>query len=103
MARWAWISRKPQAKIKRYTELGYSNLPICMAKTHLSFSDNPDLKGAHRRTSAHHDPRHAGVGGGGIHLSAGGNNAHDAGPAATGSVCMEVDIDPATGRVEGLF
>jgi len=34
-----------ERKIKLYSDLGYSNLPICMAKTHLSFSHNPDWKG----------------------------------------------------------
>jgi len=34
-----------QAKIELYTRLGYSNLPICMAKTHLSLSHDPNLKG----------------------------------------------------------
>ncbi len=34
-----------EAKIKQYTELGYDNLPICMAKTHLSLSHDPTLKG----------------------------------------------------------
>ena len=34
-----------EAKIKLYTELGYSHLPICMAKTHLSLSHDPTLKG----------------------------------------------------------
>ena len=33
-------------KIKLYTELGYGRLPICMAKTHLSLSHDPNLKGA---------------------------------------------------------
>lgn len=32
-------------KIKLYTELGYDKLPICMAKTHLSLSHDPELKG----------------------------------------------------------
>ena len=32
-------------KIKLYTELGYDRLPICMAKTHLSLSHDPELKG----------------------------------------------------------
>lgn len=38
---------EPQAeqKIKLYTERGYSNLPICMAKTHLSLSHDPNIKG----------------------------------------------------------
>ncbi len=35
-------------KIKLYTELGYGHLPICMAKTHLSLSHDPNLKGAPR-------------------------------------------------------
>jgi formate--tetrahydrofolate ligase len=34
-----------EAKIKQYTEAGYSELPICMAKTHLSLSHDPALKG----------------------------------------------------------
>ncbi|MBI1801136.1 MAG: formate--tetrahydrofolate ligase [Chloroflexi bacterium] len=35
-----------EKKIKLYTDLGYANLPICMAKTHLSLSHDPNLKGA---------------------------------------------------------
>lgn len=34
-----------EAAIARFTELGYGNLPICMAKTQHSVSDNPALKG----------------------------------------------------------
>jgi formyltetrahydrofolate synthetase len=34
-----------ERKIRLYTELGFGRLPICMAKTHLSFSHNPDWKG----------------------------------------------------------
>jgi len=34
-----------EAKIKQYTALGYDDLPICMAKTHLSLSHDPALKG----------------------------------------------------------
>jgi len=34
-----------EQQIKKYTELGYANLPICMAKTHLSISHDPALKG----------------------------------------------------------
>lgn len=38
----------PAAKkqIKRLTDLGYGNLPVCMSKTQYSFSDNPKLLGA---------------------------------------------------------
>jgi Formyltetrahydrofolate synthetase len=41
------VSYHPLAekKIKQYTDLGFGNLPICMAKTHLSLSHDPELKG----------------------------------------------------------
>jgi formate--tetrahydrofolate ligase len=34
-----------EAQIRKYTELGYGDLPICMAKTHLSISHDANLKG----------------------------------------------------------
>jgi formate--tetrahydrofolate ligase len=42
------VTYTPRAKrqIKLYEESGYGDLPICMAKTHLSFSADPKLKGA---------------------------------------------------------
>ena len=33
-----------ERKIACYTKLGYDKLPICMAKTHLSLSHDPELK-----------------------------------------------------------
>ena len=36
------------AKIELFTERGWGNLPICMAKTHLSLSHDPTLKGRPR-------------------------------------------------------
>ncbi|MDF1514016.1 MAG: formate--tetrahydrofolate ligase, partial [Anaerolineae bacterium] len=38
-------SPETEAKIRLYTDLGYDKMPICMAKTHLSLSHNPALKG----------------------------------------------------------
>jgi formyltetrahydrofolate synthetase len=38
-------SEKAEDKINLYTELGFDNLPICMAKTHLSLSHDSALKG----------------------------------------------------------
>jgi formate--tetrahydrofolate ligase len=35
-----------ERNIRNFEKQGLGNLPICMAKTHLSFSDNPKLKGA---------------------------------------------------------
>lgn len=43
----AGVDYAPEAekKIEIFTRQGYANLPICMAKTHLSFSHDPLLKG----------------------------------------------------------
>jgi formyltetrahydrofolate synthetase len=37
-----------EQQISKYTDLGYAGLPICMAKTHLSISHDPNLKGRPR-------------------------------------------------------
>ena len=34
-----------EKKIKKFTEQGYDKLPVCMAKTHLSLSHEPSMKG----------------------------------------------------------
>lgn len=39
------FSNEALNKIELYESLGFSNLPICMAKTHLSLSHDPKLKG----------------------------------------------------------
>ena len=39
------FTTKASNDIKKYEELGYSNLPICMSKTQKSLSDNPTLLG----------------------------------------------------------
>lgn len=38
-------SETAESKVKLYTERGWDKLPICMAKTHLSLSHDPNLKG----------------------------------------------------------
>lgn len=40
------FSQKVNKKLKKYTENGFGNLPVCIAKTQYSFSDNPNLLGA---------------------------------------------------------
>ncbi|MCL6430685.1 MAG: formate--tetrahydrofolate ligase, partial [Anaerolineae bacterium] len=44
------VDYEPEAerKIKLFTDMGLGHLPICMAKTHLSFTHDPALKGAPR-------------------------------------------------------
>ncbi|MFW5736102.1 MAG: formate--tetrahydrofolate ligase, partial [Halanaerobium sp.] len=38
-------SDRALAQIKKYKEQGYADIPVCMAKTQSSISDNPNLKG----------------------------------------------------------
>lgn len=40
-------------QIETYTKLGYDKTPVCMAKTPLSFTDNPKVKGAPRGFTMH--------------------------------------------------
>jgi formate--tetrahydrofolate ligase len=40
------LSEAARAKLRRFAEWGYSGLPVCIAKTQYSFSDNPKLLGA---------------------------------------------------------
>ncbi|KFP67297.1 hypothetical protein N322_00554, partial [Cariama cristata] len=39
------LSPAAQSQVERYTRQGFGNLPICMAKTHLSLSHQPERKG----------------------------------------------------------
>ena len=41
-----YIEAGARKKLKKFTDLGYGQLPICMAKTQSSLSDNPKLPGA---------------------------------------------------------
>jgi formate--tetrahydrofolate ligase len=42
------FTSQAERDLKRIAALSYQNLPICIAKTNLSFSDNPELVGAPR-------------------------------------------------------
>ncbi|MCP4962066.1 MAG: formate--tetrahydrofolate ligase [Actinomycetia bacterium] len=39
-------SATANSQLKTYTDAGFDNLPVCIAKTHLSISSDPKLKGA---------------------------------------------------------
>lgn len=89
------------AKVQLYTRLGYAGLPICMAKTHLSFSDNPELKGAPGGFRITIRDMRASLGAGFIYPLVGTMRTMPGLPPRAAFV--DVDIDPATGRIEGLF
>ena len=40
------FGKKAQTQLKQFAQFGWDKLPVCMAKTQYSFSDNPTLLGA---------------------------------------------------------
>jgi formate--tetrahydrofolate ligase len=92
---------KSGAKIRRFTKLGYDKLPICMAKTHLSLSHEPRLKGVPTNFRLPVRDIRASVGAGFLYPLCGDMRTM---PGLPSKPAFEnVDIDPETGRVVGLF
>ena len=90
-----------EQKIDLYTRLGFDNLPLCMAKTHLSFSHDPALKGAPTGFRIPIRDVHASVGAGFIYPLVGEMRTMPGLP--TRPAFYDVDLDLATGKVVGLF
>jgi len=95
------FSPEAEAKMELYTRLGFSQLPICMAKTHLSFTANGDLKGAPTGFRLPIRDMRASVGAGFIYPLVGTMRTMPGLP--TRPVFFDVDLDLKTGKVKGLF
>jgi formyltetrahydrofolate synthetase len=93
---------EPQAEkqIKSYEDNGFGNLPICMAKTHLSISHDPALKNAPSGFTVTVREVRASVGAGFIYPLLGEMRTMPG--LGTRPAYMNVDIDE-DGRVVGLF
>jgi formate--tetrahydrofolate ligase len=92
---------KAEGKLKLYTELGYTNLPMCMAKTHLSLSHDPKAKGVPSNFRLPVRDIRASVGAGFLYPLCGDMRTMPGLPSRP--AFENVDIDPETGRVRGLF
>jgi formyltetrahydrofolate synthetase len=90
-----------EAKIKKYTELGYDKLPLCMAKTHLSLSHDPTLKGAPTGFILPVRDIRASVGAGFLYPLCGEMRTMPGLPSVP--AFTNVDLDLETGKVVGLF
>lgn len=90
-----------EAKIEQFTKLGFSNLPLCMAKTHLSFTDKPDQKGAPTGFRVTISDIRASVGAGFLYPLLGTMRTMPGLP--TRPAFYDVDLDLETGKVVGLF
>lgn len=90
-----------EAKIEQFTKLGFGDLPLCMAKTHLSFTDKADQKGAPRGFRITISDIRASVGAGFLYPLLGTMRTMPGLP--TRPVFYDVDLDMKTGKVVGLF
>lgn len=96
------VSYTPRAEraIRRYTRLGYDALPICVAKTHLSLSGEPGLKGRPTGFELQVSEVRASVGAGFIYPIIGEMRTMPGLASEPGG--QNVDIDEE-GRIIGLF
>jgi formyltetrahydrofolate synthetase len=90
-----------EAKIELFTRLGFDNLPLCMAKTHLSLSHDPSMKGVPQGYRIPIRDIRASVGAGFLYPLLGEMRTMPGLP--TRPVFYDVDLDLATGKVVGLF
>jgi len=90
-----------EAKIKLFTEQGLDKLPLCMAKTHLSLSHDPALKGRPRGFRVPIRDIRPATGAGYLYPLLGEMRTMPGLPKRPAAV--DVDIDVETGRIIGLF
>jgi formyltetrahydrofolate synthetase len=93
-------SHEAETKIKLFTDMGLSHLPLCMAKTHLSFTHDPALKGTPRGWRLPITDVRASVGAGFIFPLCGTMKTMPGLPSRP--VFTDIDIDVETGKVLGL-
>jgi methylenetetrahydrofolate dehydrogenase (NADP+)/methenyltetrahydrofolate cyclohydrolase/formyltetrahydrofolate synthetase len=94
-------SPEAEAKIEQFTQLGFDKLPMNMAKTHLSFTDQAAIKGAPRGFRITISDVRASVGAGFLYPLLGTMRTMPGLP--TRPVFYDVDLDLETGKVVGLF
>ena len=89
-----------ERKIKMYTEMGFDKLPINMAKTHLSLSHDPSLKGRPRNFRVPIRDVNASVGAGFLYPLLGEMRTMPGLPSTPAGNFIDIDEQ---GRVVGLF
>jgi methylenetetrahydrofolate dehydrogenase (NADP+)/methenyltetrahydrofolate cyclohydrolase/formyltetrahydrofolate synthetase len=90
-----------EKRIQEYTALGYGDLPICMAKTHLSLSHDPALKGEPKGYRIPVRDIQASIGAGFVYPLLGEMSVMPGLP--TRPAFMDIDIEVETGKIIGLM
>ncbi|TFK42578.1 formate--tetrahydrofolate ligase-domain-containing protein [Crucibulum laeve] len=95
------LSEAARTQVDTYTRQGYSNLPICMAKTQYSFSHDPKLKGVPTGFTLPIRSVRLSAGAGFLYPILGDMQTMPG--LGTRPGFWEVGLDPESGRVIGLF
>lgn len=93
-------SEQAEKQIEMYTKQGFSGLPICMAKTQYSFSDNASAKGAPTGFVLPIRDVRGSIGAGFIYPLVGTMSTMPGLP--TRPCFYDIDVDTETGMVKGL-
>lgn len=94
------FSPTARAEIERFTEWGYGDVPVCMAKTQLSLSDDPSLKGAPTDWTLYVRDIRLSAGAGFVYALCGSMMTMPGLPASPAGERIDIDAD---GNVYGLF
>jgi methylenetetrahydrofolate dehydrogenase (NADP+)/methenyltetrahydrofolate cyclohydrolase/formyltetrahydrofolate synthetase len=90
-----------EEQIASYEKAGFGNLPMCMAKTHLSLGHDPTVKGVPTGYTIPIREVRASVGAGFIYPLLGTMSTMPG--LATKPAFMDIDLDTETGQIIGLF
>lgn len=94
-------TEEAERQIASYEAAGFGELPICMAKTHLSLSHDPNLKNAPTGFTMPVREVRASVGAGFIYPLIGSMSTMPG--LATRPAYMNIDIDFESGKIIGMF
>jgi formyltetrahydrofolate synthetase len=96
------VDYAPEAekKIEQYTKAGYDTLPLCMAKTHLSLSHDPELKGVPKDFRLPVRDIVPSIGAGFLYPLCGAMRTMPGLPSRPAAVDVDIDKD---GKTLGLF
>jgi len=94
-----YVESKARKKLQKFAELGFSHLPVCMAKTESSLSDNPKLLGVPKDWTLTITDAHLSAGAGFIVVVAGNTLLMPGLPKTSQAIKLDVD---ETGNIVGL-
>ncbi|KIS04022.1 formate--tetrahydrofolate ligase [Paucilactobacillus wasatchensis] len=94
------LSKKAQRQLQQFADFGWQGLPVCIAKTQYSFSDDPHLLGAPTDFTIHIREFIPKIGAGFIVALAGNILTMPGLPKKPAALNMHIDAD---GKVTGLF